>query len=134
MPLAIRITDGVTTFRLQTESFVVGHSRQPRASPLPNNAPLLIDLGSRKTELTISGVAAEVGTDESDEGVTIADRDDLETIAEAWGDTETVTITDARPSVARVYTVKIVNIKLERKGDRDFYDFILQAVGFRSSP
>ena len=99
---------------------------------MPNNNPLLIDLGQRMVRIVVEGSAAEMGTDEAEGGVNIADRDDLETIAETWGDTETITIRDNRTTPVRTYEVKINEIRLDGSGDRAFWNYVLTAVGFRS--
>ena len=137
MALSIEITDGTSNFRLKTSNFIIDHKREPLAQPIPgasNPVPIFIDIGQHILTITIEGQAEETDTNASEGGVNVADRDDLETMSENWGDTETVTITDNAPPTARIYTVKLNRIRLERKGGEAYFIFTITAEGYRSSP
>jgi hypothetical protein len=137
MALAIKISKssggGIDDYLLQTKSLSITHQRSPIAAPMPGSDPLLIDLGQWKATIVVSGTARFTGTNESEGGIAIADRDDLETIADptatnVWHD-KTITLTDNTDSPAKAYTVKISSLKLDKAETTDFYNFTLSMVG-----
>jgi len=89
-----RITKGSTSenstihdqFKVQAQDFNVSYDRSPISAPLPGGEVLLFDLGQTRVNISISGVTGETGTDNTEGGIDIADKDDLETIAtsETW--------------------------------------------------
>lgn len=135
--LAIRLqrTGGGTgdDFVLQVENVSFAHDRSPIVIPLPGNPPQLIDLGQYKTQIKIEGVAAFPGTNETDGGIAIADKDDLETlinptIAVPWFN-RTITLTDNTDNSGTTYTVKIRSLTLDKRGPQNMYTFVLTCAG-----
>ena len=133
MALTVDIYDASTRYRLQANTITISHKREPKVAPLPGGNPLLIDLGQRSVSLLIEGKCNESGTDETEDAINIADRDDLEIIARDWGDTETVTVSDNTPPSPHIYTVKIDGVTLARREANSFYDFTLRCSGFIST-
>lgn len=140
--IPIEVTSGSTggtssgphTFNLQAKDVNINHQRAPILIPLPGNDPIMLDLGQWKTTITISGIADFSGTDNLDGVIPIADRNDLESMADPevpnpWYD-QTILLTDSSDSAGTVYTVKIAAIKLEKKDVRQYYDFTLSCLGF----
>ncbi len=125
---------GPHTFNLQTIDVVINHQRAPILFTLPGGDPIMLDLGQWKTTITLSGIADFTGTNKLDGVVPIADRNDLEAMADpevpnAWYD-QTILLTDNTDSNGTIYTVKIATVKLEKKDVRDYYDFTLSCLGF----
>ena len=89
-----RITKGSTSenstvheqFKVQAQDFNVSYDRSPISAPLPGGEVLLFDLGQTRVNVSISGITGETGTNNTEGGIAIADKDDLETIAisETW--------------------------------------------------
>jgi len=89
-----RITKGSTSgnstvheqYKVQAQDFNVSYDRSPISAPLPGGEVLLFDLGQTRVNISISGIASETGTNNTEGGIAIADKDDLETIAisETW--------------------------------------------------
>ena len=77
---------GTDEFMLQATNINFSHERAPIMVPLPASNPLFIDLGQWKVSIQIEGTANIPGTNLTDGGIAIADKDDLETIATttAW--------------------------------------------------
>ena len=84
-----RITKGANSgastiheqFKIQSQDFNVSYDRSPISAPLPGGVVLLYDLGQTRINISLSGIAAESGTNVSEGGIMIADKDDLEDIA-----------------------------------------------------
>lgn len=84
-----RITKGANSgastiheqFKIQAQDFNVSYDRSPISAPLPGGVVLLYDLGQTRVNISVSGIAAETGTNVSEGGIMIADKDDLENIA-----------------------------------------------------
>jgi hypothetical protein len=84
-----RVTKGSTSanstiheqFKVQCQSLSVSYDRSPISAPLPGGAVLLFDLGQTRVNVTIDGITADTGTNVSEGGIMIADKDDLEKIA-----------------------------------------------------
>ena len=137
MALAIKISrsgTGITAYMLQANSLKIQHTRSPIAVPMPGTSPILFDLGQWKLSITVSGTTQFTGHNENDGAVPIADRDDLELIADPtaatpWHD-KTITLTDDTNSGATTYTVKIASLTLEKQDVKDYYSFNLSMVGY----
>ena len=73
-------------FKVQAQSFNVSYDRSPISAPLPGGEVLLFDLGQTRVNVSMDGIAAESGTNITEGGIMIADKDDLENIAitENW--------------------------------------------------
>lgn len=137
-----RTGGGSNLFRLQTTSFTVDHDRSPISAFLPGANPLLIDLGQWRVRITIEGTASLPGTNLTDSGDAIADKDDLEIMADStdgnpWH-TQTITLTDdtatANAGATTItYNVKISRVRLEKADAKDFYNFTIHLVGFMNS-
>jgi len=143
MALAFTITNssGPTSFRLQVTRVVISHTRAPVAAPLPGNDPLLIDLGQWKCNITLEGTAPEIGTNLTEGGVSIAEHNDLESMADPnaspnWY-SNNITLTDDSDRNAGtnpVYTVKIAGLTLSKQEAHNFWSFTMNFVGFLSTP
>jgi len=138
MALALKLSrtgdSGVTAYMLKAISLKIQHIRSPIAIPLPGEAPMLLDLGQWKLNITVSGDTDFTGHDENDGAIAIADRDDLEFIFDptetnSWHN-ETITFTDDTNSNAVTYTVKMAQLTLEKVDAKDYYTFTLSMVGF----
>ena len=68
-------------FKIQAQDFNVSYDRSPISAPLPGGVVLLYDLGQTRVNISMNGIASETGTNISEGGIMIADKDDLETIA-----------------------------------------------------
>ena len=121
-------------FKLQVTNLSITHDRSPIAVWLPGSQPLLLDLGQWKVSIALEGTCNFAGTDLTDGGIPIADKDDLEAIADPTQTTpwhsSTITLTDDTDSGAVVYTVKISSLKLTKRDVQNKYDFTLTCVGF----
>ncbi len=143
MSNAIRISHdggGDNNFRLQASRFVVTHDRSPIAAPLPAANPILIDLGQWKVDILIEGNCSFTGTNLSDDGVSIADRDNLENMADStetndWH-SNTITLTDSTEASTGAsdvtYTVKVSRLRIEKTDAQNFWNYQLQLVGFQN--
>jgi len=131
---------GTTTFMLQANSVQYSHDRSPIMVPLPGSNPLFIDMGQWKVSVMIEGTASLAGTNLSDGGIAIADKDDLEamvgnqdsvfsgTSVKKWYP-ETITLTDTTNSIVSTYEVKVSNLKMSKRAANNFYTFTLGLVG-----
>jgi hypothetical protein len=132
---------GTTAFMLQAVNINFSHERSPIMIPLAGTNPLFIDLGQWKVSIQIEGTASLAGTNLSDGGVAIADKDDLEIIVgnhdsifsgggapKKWYN-ETITLTDTTNSIVSTYAVKTSALKLSRRAAQEFYTFTLSLVG-----
>jgi hypothetical protein len=143
MALSIRISrtgctncdpGGDGNYALGAESIRITHSGSPIVAVLPGADPLLLNLGQWKVTIVIDGIANKTATDLSDGSVSIADKDDLEamadpTITDSWFD-ETVTIHDETVAGSfATYTVQIASIALSKDDVRDYWHFNMQAIG-----
>ena len=89
-----RITKGVNSgassiheqFKVQAQDFNVSYDRSPISAPLPGGVVLLYDLGQTRVNVSMNGIAAETGTNVTEGGIMIADKNDLERVAvhEDW--------------------------------------------------
>jgi hypothetical protein len=126
---------------LQAANINFSHERSPIMIPLAGTNPLFIDLGQWKVSIQIEGTASLAGTNLSDGGVAIADKDDLEIIVgnhdsvfsgggapKKWYN-ETITLTDTTNSIVSTYAVKTSALKLSRRAAQEFYTFTLSLVG-----
>ena len=124
----------IAAYMLQTTSLKIQHTRSPIVVPMPGTSPILFDLGQWKLSITVSGTTQFTGHNENDGSVPIADRDDLELIADPTSTTpwynKTITITDDTNSGSTDYTVKIAGLTLEKQDVRDYYSFTLSMVGY----
>ena len=68
-------------FKLQAQDFNVSYDRSPISAPMPGGVVLLYDLGQTRVNISMNGIASETGTNITEGGIMIADKDDLETIA-----------------------------------------------------
>ena len=127
-------------FWLKSETMTVSHERSPIVSSLPGIEPILIDLGQWRVVVTIEGVA-DFTVDPADKeiisGVQIAYIDDLETIPDpttpsgGWH-LDDIFIEDRTVAgFTRTYQVYINNITVVKDRVREFYNFKLQASGFK---
>ena len=140
MPNAIQIEhDGVgaRTFKLQASRIIITHEKSPIAAALPGISPLLFDLGQWRVFVNIEGVTSFPGTNLTDAGINIADKDDIEdmanpTITNPWHG-RTILITDATASPSSVYTVKLSKVELTKIDAQNVYTFSIQAIG-RKNP
>ena len=142
MPLAIRISrTGAApsnNFRLQANTFTVTHELASLAAKLPGVNPILIDLGQWSIALSIEGTANNTGTNLLDGAIAIADKDDLEDMADPtpttgirWFD-QTITISDETVSGSfQDYTVKISKLQIAKRDAQNFWTFSLMAIGNR---
>jgi len=131
---------GTTAFMLQANNINFSHDRAPIMVPLAGTNPLFIDLGQWKVAIQIEGAASFPGTNLTDGGVAIADKDDLETIVgnqdsifsgtsvKKWFN-ETITLTDTTNSIVSTYEVKVANLKISRRESQQFYSYTLSLVG-----
>ena len=73
-------------YKIQAQDFNVSYDRRQISAPLPGGSVLLFDLGQTRVNISISGIAGQTGTNDTEGGIAIADKDDLETIATttAW--------------------------------------------------
>mgnify|MGYP004453371419 CR=1 FL=1 len=84
-----RITKGANSaastiheqFKIQSQDFNVSYDRSPISAPMPGGAVLLFDLGQTRVNISMSGIAAETGTNITEGGIMIADKDDIEALA-----------------------------------------------------
>ena len=75
-------------YKLQAQSVSISYDRSPISAPLPGGEVLLFDLGQTRVNISIDGIAGETGSDVSEGGIVIADKDDLEKVAihsDWWG-------------------------------------------------
>tara|TARA_Y100000310_G_scaffold175734_1_gene175838 strand:- start:1506 stop:1928 length:423 start_codon:yes stop_codon:yes gene_type:complete len=80
MALSVQIsTDSVPniTYALTVESIVLDYSRGPVQAPIPAANPLLVDLGQFRPQIVLEGTLRQDAS-ETDGGVTIPDKRDLE--------------------------------------------------------
>jgi hypothetical protein len=137
--------NGTTAFMLQATNINFSHDRAPIMVPLAGTNPLFIDLGQWKVSIQIEGTVSFPGTNLSDGGIAIADKDDLEKIVgnhdsifndevavitgvKKWYN-ETITLTDTTNSIVSTYEVKSAGLKLSRRAAQEFYTFTLSLVG-----
>ena len=66
---------------LQCQSVTVSYDRSPISAPLPGGEVLMFDLGQTRVNVAIDGIATDTGTNITQGGLMIADKDDLERIA-----------------------------------------------------
>ncbi|MEK6861546.1 MAG: hypothetical protein AABY07_06255 [Nanoarchaeota archaeon] len=143
MPLAIRISRtgaaSGNSFRLQASTFTVTHELASLAAKLPGVNPILIDLGQWSIAISIEGIANNTGTDLLDGAIAIADKDDLENMADPtptggvirWFD-QTITISDETISGSfQDYTVKLSKLQIVKRDAQNFWTFSLMAIGNR---
>lgn len=73
-------------FKVQAQDFNVSYDRSPISAPLPGGVVLLYDLGQTRVNIAMNGIASETGTNITEGGIMIADKDDLENISitENW--------------------------------------------------
>ena len=69
-PLAVLLRDGThagatTRFALKWDQFSIAVSKTPIQVPVPRSAPILLDMGSNRPSITISGIVDNVGGDTS---------------------------------------------------------------------
>ena len=69
-PLAVLLRDGThagatTRFALKCDQFSIAVSKTPIQVPVPRSAPILLDMGSNRPSITISGIVDNVGGDTS---------------------------------------------------------------------
>ena len=133
-------SNGTTAFMLQATNINFSHERAPIMIPLAGTNPLFIDLGQWKVSIQIEGTTSLAGTNLSDGGIAIADKDDLETIVgnqdsvfsgtsvQKWY-ANTITLTDTTNSIVSTYDVKVSGLKMSRRAAQDFYTFTLSLVG-----
>jgi len=84
-----RITKGANSgastiheqFKVQCQTLSVSYDRSPISAPLPGGEVLLFDLGQTRVNISIDGITADTGTNVSEGGIMIADKDDLEKVA-----------------------------------------------------
>lgn len=131
---------GTEVFMLQATNINFSHERSPIMVPLPGTNPLFIDLGQWKVSIQIEGTASIPGTNLTDGGIAIADKDDLEIIVgnqdsvfsgtsvKKWYP-ETITLTDTTNSIVSTYEVKVSNLKMSKRAANNFYTFTLGLVG-----
>jgi hypothetical protein len=131
---------GTEVFMLQATNINFSHERSPIMVPLPGTNPLFIDLGQWKVSIQIEGTASIPGTNLTDGGIAIADKDDLEIIVgnqdsvfsgtsvKKWY-ANTITLTDTTNSIASTYDVKVSGLKMSRRAAQNFYTFTLSLVG-----
>jgi len=132
---------GTTAFMLQATNINFSHDRSPIMVPLAGTNPLFIDLGQWKVNIQIEGTVSFPGTNLSDSGIAIADKDDLETIVgnhdsvfsgggapKKWYN-ETITLTDTTNSIVSTYDVKVSSLKMSRRAANQFYTYTLSLVG-----
>jgi len=81
-------------FKVQCQTLSVSYDRSPISAPLPGGEVLLFDLGQTRVNVTIDGIASDTGTNKTEGGINIADKDDLERVAihEDWWGTATQVI------------------------------------------
>ena len=143
-------------FYLQARTIKIQHEKSPISSSLPGSEPLLLDLGQWKVNITIEGDADvppittdEVKNKKKINEILIADKLDLETLAnpiqrniKSPGNRDpmynpnpwykyTMFLEDSTTTNAKLYyIVKLQSITLSKSDVRDYYQFILQLVGF----
>lgn len=69
-PLAVLLRDGshsaaTTRFALKCDQFSIAISKTPIQVPVPRSTPILLDMGSNRPSITISGLVDNVGGDTS---------------------------------------------------------------------
>jgi len=89
-----RITKGTNSanstvheqFKVQVQDLNISYDRSPIAAPLPGGEVVLFDLGQTRVNISTSGIAAETGTNITESGIMIADKDDIAKMAthEDW--------------------------------------------------
>ena len=67
-PLAVLLRDGThanatTRFALKAEQLTIALAKTPIQVPVPRGTPILMDLGSTRPSITLSGVVENIGGD-----------------------------------------------------------------------
>jgi len=99
-------------FKIQCQTLSVSYDRSPISAPLPGGEVLLFDLGQTRVNVTIDGITADTGTNVSEGGIMIADKDDLERVAihqDWWGTASQVIRFKASDDE---YEVQIASLKI----------------------
>ena len=99
-------------FKIQCQTLSVSYYRSPISAPLPGGEVLLFDLGQTRVNVTIDGITADTGTNVSEGGIMIADKDDLERVAihqDWWGTASQVIRFKASDDE---YEVQIASLKI----------------------
>ena len=99
-------------FKIQCQSLSVSYDRSPISAPLPGGEVLLFDLGQTRVNVNIDGITADTGTNGSEGGIMIADKDDLERVSihqDWWGTASQVIRFKASDDE---YEVQIASLKI----------------------
>ena len=121
------VTPAESALRLQADSVRITIDRSPIVAPLPGGNQIMLDLGQRRVLIVAEGYLSESGTNNTEGGEIVADKDDLEVATEEWWDS-TVTFTVSADN----YQVKFKQCSFALDASREsFWHYTLQVEGFR---
>ena len=117
-------------WKLQVSSCRIDYDRSPISASLPGNVnPLLLDLGQYRVNIQVEGITSETGTNQTDGGIPIMDKNHLEAAAQDWWNEDVrFTVSDD------VYTVKVNAVSFTLQAAlENRWTFRLQLTGFKGT-
>lgn len=116
-----------TRYKLKVEEMGKSRRRRPTTAPLPGGSILQLDLGISLYSISMSGVCEDVSAETDSDGITIADRADLEGLEDWYEDTiRLYTKWSGVIGTSNYVEGKVVNIDVKRKPFQLFWVFRLE--------
>ena len=130
MALSVQISTNSTpniTYALQTDDITLDYTRGPLQVPISGRDPHLMDLGFFRPSVILSGVVKQDAT-ETDGGISIPDKRDLEDFVEGTSGTpaiysSTITLAVTFDSQTDNYVGKISKCTFTRREGQTVWDF-----------
>ena len=136
-------------FLLPVSEISISHRRVPIVSTLPDTEPIMLDLGQWSVEIKMEGTVnrtsmAQLFQDVGGDDIKIVNREYLEQIASSVvGDdwhADKIRITDLSDSTTTgmdignpKYEIKISNLTLVTAGSWEYFNYVLQGMGYREN-